>query len=535
MKKNIVILLSFFIGILLICLSFYVSFGSRSVLFRGALIFLLLVGSGGLYFVRSYINTSLRRGKQARVKLFESCAILFFGIALFSLVNSFDLSIDWTEQRLFQISSQTKNIIKNINNPLKITLFSYDDRNDQETRGIIQYAERLARRYQSLSKNIEFKIVDPIREKSLADKNGIQQNGTLLFEMNGQKEFILPTLLVEQAGENESSYKGESVFSAVIDKLIKNKTTKIYYLTGHGELQFDTTGSVGYDRFLDLLKNRRYEVEAINLDHYPDVPEDADLIIIADSQTKISPQVYQALEYYITNNGSIMYLVGQNTSQELNPLLFLSGFAYIPNIAIDPTLTAKNNSQFSIIPYLSPKSDITRLLSRNNLSLLFPSSSIVSSLTEKYLDKSYAYDIFPLARMSQNGFGETSFKAQLYKKDDKDITEITTLAIASIVARKNQIERQRRAVIIGSLDFFDNSRINYGGNSQFILNSIDFLLKNDLKTSIPPKNHNLTLAVANPSQLRMMLVLNLIWILLWSIGAITFLMIRQSKVKSDNS
>ncbi|MGL4389107.1 MAG: Gldg family protein, partial [Brevinema sp.] len=434
---------------------------------------------------------------------------------------------------LFQFSPQTKTLVKSINAPLKITLFSYDDRSDQQTRGIIQYSERLARKYESLSKHIEFKIVDPIREKRLADENGIRQNGTILFEMNNQKEFISPSLLVEHSEENRSSYKGESIFSAVIDKLIKNKTTKIYYLTGQGELDFESTGAVGYSSFLELLKNRRYELDALNLDHHPNVPEDASLVIIADSQTKISPQVYKSLEEYITNNGSVMYLTGQNTSSDLNILLFLSGFAYIPNVAVDPSLTAKNNSQFSIIPQVSPKSDITKLLIRNNLSLLFPSASIVNSLTEDYLDKEYVYDIFPLARMSQYGFGETSFKTGLYSKDEKDITGITTLAIASIVAQKDNLEKQRRAVIIGSLDFIDNSRINYGGNSQFILNAVDFLLKNDLKTAIPPKNHNLTLSIANPTQLRMMGVLNFIWVLSLTVFGITFLVIRQNNVKSN--
>ncbi|MGL4394272.1 MAG: Gldg family protein [Brevinema sp.] len=534
MKKHTLLITGGFAALILISLTSYIFLGTRSVFFRISLITLLSAGIGGVIYLRAYFQTMLKRGKQARVKFFESFAILFFGIALYSLINSFDMTIDWTEQRLFQFSSQTKTLVKSIENPLTITLFAYEDKNDSETRGTIQYAQRLARKYESLSRKITFNIVDPIREKSLADENGIRQNGTIMFEMNNQKEFILPSLLVESSSEeNRSTYKGESIFSAVIDKLIKNKTTKIYYLTGQGELEFETSGSVGYSSFMELLGNRRYEIDALNLDHHPSVPEDADLIIIADTQTKISPQVFKSLEEYITNSGSVLYLVGPNTTAELNVLLFLSGFAYIPNMAVDPSLTAKNNSQFSIIPQMSPRSDITKLLLRNNLSLLFPSSSVVTSLTEDYLDKENTYDIFPLARMSGNGFGETSFKSGVVKKDDRDITGISSLAMASIVAKKEDLENQRRSVIIGSLDFIDNSRINYGGNSQFILNSIDYLLKNDLKTAIPPKNHNLNLSIANPTQLRMMGVLNFFWVITISITGIVFLIKRQNKVKTQ--
>ncbi|MGL4387787.1 MAG: hypothetical protein ACRCTJ_00115, partial [Brevinema sp.] len=121
MKKNNIIIISIMIILILGSLCSYVLLGTRSIFFRVSILILLLAGAGALIILRTYFQKMLKRGKQARVKFFESIAILFFGVAFYSLISSFDFSIDWTEQGLFQFSPQTKTLVKSINAPLKIT------------------------------------------------------------------------------------------------------------------------------------------------------------------------------------------------------------------------------------------------------------------------------------------------------------------------------------------------------------------------------------------------------------------------------
>lgn len=527
MKKSLLIL--FVITVLLsICL--YIWGGSRGLFFRLSLIVVLIELGLLIINFRNTILLSFRRGKMARVKSFESLAILIFGMALIILVKSFDWNIDWTSRGLFNISPETKNIISKINSPLKIILFSYPE-SDDGLLAVNTYAKKLAERYEARNpKWITFEIIDPIRNKMIADEYGIKQNGTLIFEMNNKREYILPNLLIERAGDTGIDYKGETIFSAVIDKLIQNKITKIAYLTGQGELNFNTSGIGGYDRIKKMLLDRQYQFKAINLDHYPNIPEDTDIFIIADPQVQFSMQVYHSIEKFIKNGGSMLYLVGQHTI-DINILLIQSGFAYIPNIAIDPSLVSKNNGELSIIPLLSPISEITTRLRNKNLSVLFPSASIIARLSDDKTDTNFVYDINVLARTSQYGFGERNFEEKVYRKDDNDIVEIKNLALSSIIAKKSDLDEQRRAVIFGSLDFIDNSRIDMGGNSQLFLNAIDFLLRKDLKMSVPSKLENLALSIPNPQDSRAIAILVIIWLLLLlTMGAIV-LITRQNKIK----
>lgn len=533
MRNKHIILISSFVLSIILSIVFYVFFGERSIFFRTTLILILASIVLNIIYFKDNISQQLKRGKYSRIKFIEAFAILFFSIAFLSLVKSFDLNFDWTANQLFNLSLESKTIISQIKTPLTITIFSYDDNTDGVS-GLVDYAEKLGKRYESSNpKMIKLLTRDPIRDKSKAEEYGIRQNGTIVFEMDDRREYVVPNLLVETFSQGEISYKGETIFSAVIDKLNNNKEINISYLTGHGELDFDSLGIGGYDGIKKMMVDRRYNVSAINLDHYPDVPKETDVLIIADPKTALSPQTYLSIESYIKKGGNILYIVSKNTIADINFLLMKSGFVFLPNVAIDPSRVAQNSGEFSIIPTLSPKSEITLLLKNKKQSVIFPSASVVYSLPEKLSDSNEIYDIRPLAKMSQYGFGERSFATGLYTKDDKDIIDIYCLAISSIIANKTNLENQRRSIIFGSTDFIDNARLYTGGNAELFINSIDFLLRKDLKTTIAPKNEDLSQSVPLPEQTRSIIVFVTIWILMWLIACVVFLLKRKNKVKKQ--
>ncbi|MGL5955861.1 MAG: Gldg family protein [Brevinema sp.] len=529
MKKNIIFI---FFGLsLIISIISYILLGERSFFFRISLLFVLVTVTWATFYFRKNISQHLRRGKYSRVKLVESFSLLLFSIAFFSLLNSFDFNVDWTSRQLFRFSQETKTIVSQIKTPLTILVFSYQE---ESIKGLVDYANNLAKRYEASNPQmVKFISVDPIRDKTKADEYHIRQNGTIVFEMGERREFVSPNILIESFEDGQLSYKGETIFSAVIDKLNNNKQVTIYSLTGHGEIDFDSSGLGGYDGIKMMLTDRRYRFNAINLDNYPEIPKETDILIVADPKTELSPQTYLSIENYLNDGGSVLYLVGRNTIPDITFLLNKLGFAFVPNVAVDPSRVAKNSGELSIIPTLSPRSEITLLLRNKRQSIIFPSSSVVYSLLEEDTDPNYIYDIHPLARMSQYGFGERSFREGVYSKDVEDITDRYCLAISSIVAEKNNLEKQNRAVVFGSTDFIDNARLYTGGNAEFFINSIDFLLRKDLKTTISPKNENLSQSVPLPEQSRTILILVLVWVMLCSIAGLIVLIDRKNKVKNQ--
>ncbi|MGL5255232.1 MAG: Gldg family protein [Brevinema sp.] len=510
----------------------YVLWGEKSVAFRSSLLVLTISMIAVAIFYHQKFTDYFKKKKASRGRFIEAFAILIFSMTLLITLKSFNLNIDWTSQGLFKLSTETKHILKTVpkEKPIQITLFYYLDPNDN-VGAVAEYGKKLANRYESASPLISFKEVNPLRDKVIADEYGIQENGTFVFEMDGRREYIAPTLLVETFQEGEILYKGETIFSAAIDKLVNNQETKIYFLTGNGEIDWQSGGARGYDGIYGALQDRRYNLAALNLDHNPTVPNDANLLVVGDPQSPLTETTINSIERYIERGGAILFLLGQRTTEDINILLIKGGFVYLNNVALDMSRVAKNSGEFSIIPDLSPRSDITRLLRRRNLGVIFPSSSAFATIPEDRSDKNFLYDIAPLARSSAQGFGETSFKTGKYQKDDDDIEGPLILAASSIVAPKNSPETQSRFLVFGSTEFIDNNSRFLGGNMNLFLNGIDFLLNKDLKTSVAPKTENLTLSFADPLQLRTMFVITSIWILLWICSGVAILLTRRNMVK----
>lgn len=512
----------------------YIWGGEKSLPFRLSLF--ALVAAMALTAALNYkdFTAYFKKGKAARGRLLEACALAFFFTALLAMLKSFDANIDWTSRGLFRLSAETKEILTRLpkESPVQITLFYYQDSADS-IGAVAEYGRKLAQRYGATSTAVQFREINPLRDKVLADEHGVQQNGTFVFEMEGRREYIAPTLLVESFQEGEILYKGETIFSAAIDKLQSNQETTLYFLTGNGELDWASGGARGYDGIYTALKDRRYKLAALNLDHNPSLPEDANLLVIGDPRSPLSEASINSIERHMDMGGAVLFLLSQNTTEDLNILLLRAGFAYINNVALDPSRVAKNSGDFSIIPDLSPKSDITRLLRSKNLAVVFPSSSAFATLPQEMSDTNFLYDISPLARSTGQGFGETAFKTGRYQRDENDIPGPLILAASSIVASKKTPELQNRFAVFGSTEFIDNNSRFLGGNTQFFLNTVDFLLQKDLKTSVAPKTENLQLSIPSPQQSRSMFALTLIWAALWFTAAATVLLIRKNMTKKS--
>lgn len=516
------------INILLVLFSAiaFVFVGSMGLLFRTALGVTIVIFCASAFFLNRSYPVKMKRAKAAKIKAIEAMFFLFLGVSLMIFIQTFDVNFDWTQKKLYHLSKETKTILYELPIDINIIIFAYNDKNNAKT---IQYAKIMAEKYRATNpKKITIKYVDPIKDKILADKYGLKQNGTIVFETETNREYLMMDSLYEIIpGKEILIFKGETIFSAIVNKLVQKKETVIYYLLGHGETNFSSGGISGYDRVKQIFEDRRYVFKPLNLENHFSVPEDANLLVISDPKTRFSSQVIDHIENYINETGSVMYLLGSQTTEDINFLLLKSGFAFVQNIVTDPSRTSSAQGEFSIIPLLSPKSEITRSL-RKNISVLFPTASVIEIVPEEFSKKDELYDIQILAKISKHGFAQrvkNNKTAEILPK------ELNTVALSSIVAPKTDPEKQRRTIVIGSTSFIDNSRIVLGGNSQLFLNSVDFLLDKDLAYTVSPKEENLSLSVPSPEKSRAILLLVLIWNLVFFVFSLYKLIRRMRKVK----
>ncbi|MBQ7012306.1 MAG: Gldg family protein [Oscillospiraceae bacterium] len=107
-------------------------------------------------------------------------------------------------------------------------------------------------------------------------------------------------------------FHGENRITGAIDAVVTGRTSKVYFLTGHGEKSL----SEDYTRFDANLTNFNYIAEELNLSNSEDVPEDAAMIIVAAPKLDISNDEMRKLNEYLDQGGNISFLMSPNEEKQ---------------------------------------------------------------------------------------------------------------------------------------------------------------------------------------------------------------------------
>ena len=90
------------------------------------------------------------------------------------LANRYDKSYDSTANKQFSLSDQTINVVKKLQNDVKIYYFDEQSRFPQ--------ARDLLDRYSSLSPKLHVEFIDPVKKPQLAKSAGFRRDANILVE-----------------------------------------------------------------------------------------------------------------------------------------------------------------------------------------------------------------------------------------------------------------------------------------------------------------------------------------------------------------
>ncbi len=103
-------------------------------------------------------------------------------------------------------------------------------------------------------------------------------------------------------------FTGENYITGAIDAVATGRSSKVYFLTGHGEKSLEQD----YSTFHANLSNYNYVAEELNLSSLESVPEDAALIIVAAPKSDITNDETRKLNAYLDKGGNISFLMSPN-------------------------------------------------------------------------------------------------------------------------------------------------------------------------------------------------------------------------------
>ncbi|MRG44604.1 ABC transporter permease subunit [Chitinophaga sp. SYP-B3965] len=122
-------------------------------------------------------------------------------------------------------------------------------------------------------------------------------------------------------------YPSEQEFTAALRRIVTPaKIPVITFLTGNGERSITREGDDALKKFVNELSfrgaliNQGFNVDTVNLAH-EEIPTATSVLVIADPKTAISPVTQAKLDQYIASGGNLLVITEPGSQEILKPLL----------------------------------------------------------------------------------------------------------------------------------------------------------------------------------------------------------------------
>ena len=384
------------------------------------------------------------------------------------LANRHVKTFDATSNKRYSLSDQTAKIVKGLNEPATITYY------DRPT-GFKQ-AKDVLDQYANLSPRVHVEYVDLEKNPMLAREAGVKSLSTAVVQIGARKE--------EAKGLTEEGITGAFI------RVLKNKTRTVCFVTGSGEHQIENSDRNGYSRLKDLLGKDEYATKSISLLEKAEVPGDCTVLVVAGPSGDYQQPEVDAIKKYVEEGGRALFL--------LDPPLKFGRSEVADNDALTALLQNWGvTTEKDLILDLNPIGQIVGVGPEVALVSRYESHAIVKemkgsatgfpltrSMEIKNTDKTTVDKLFS---SSENSLATSKLNSpKVDPNDPKNKKGPMTIAAAGSY-RTGKENTQGRFVVIGSSAWAANSFINFNGNRDLALNTMNWLSSDEDLISIRPK------------------------------------------------
>lgn len=410
----------------------------------------------------------INKKTRLQLKIQSSLFIIFF-VALITVLAWFStrytFSFDLTANQRNSLSPATERLLKAIDRPVKITAFISPVNELKES------LDTLLLRYQDSQPLVEYATLNPDLVPDLLREYSIQRDGEVVIELDGRSENLTRIT--------------ESEITNAIARLLRQGDRWIVFLQGHGER--DPYGEANHDLqlFAARLSQKGFHIETSNLLQNTGIPDNTDVLVIADSATELLSGELNMIIDYVNQGGNLMWLADVHEHEPLAALLENLELEFLPGVIVDPStqLLGLSRVDFALVADY-PRHAITTAI--DSLSL-YPRAKAL-----QFNGADTDWEAVPLMVTQPRSWNETGeLKGQISQGDQAD-ESAGPLTIGYGLTRSLQREdgelHTQRIVVTGDADFLSNQYLGNGSNLALGLNMINWLSHDDNLIAISPKS-----------------------------------------------
>ena len=399
--------------------------------------------------------------------------ILVLAVAVTLLSDRHYFRWDVTASGEHTLSDKTLQALKTIQEPVKAIAFVKEPSEEASN------VKKLLASYEYHLKGLSFEMVDPDRNPALTRQYDIKALNTVILEGFGQSQTV-------------KTPDEESLTNALV-RLSKGRTEKVYWVMGHGERPFKSTAQESLASIHQNLSNQNYEFEELTLAQ-KDIPSDAALVVVAAPEKNFFPEEVASLKRFLNKGGSLLIFLEPYQDGGLKEFLREYGVVMSSDMVVDKMSRVMGGDFLLPMIVTYGNHEITK-----NFRLLSFFSLARSVEVDKGVKKK-GLTLTNLALTSQESWSETDRDALNQGKarlDPEDRQGPLSLAVIVELDPKeakgeegkeeDKITGEGKLAVFGDADFASNKFVSLAGNSELMINTMNYLVGRKDLITIPEK------------------------------------------------
>lgn len=329
-------------------------------------------------------------------------------------------------------------------------------------------------RYRRAKPDISLRFVDPDADPQAMRAAGVSVDGEFELRYRDRSERL--------------KVLSETEFSNALLRLSRTRERIVAFLEGEGERQPLGKANADLGTFVTGLAERGLRAVPLPLANTGTVPENADLVVVANPRVALAPGVARELVDYVERGGNLLWLTEPDENAGLDALAKALSIRVLPGTVVDATGSAFGLGDPSFVALAKyPPHAITKGFL---LTTLLPQAAALAQLAEPH------WDLKPILRSSDKSWNETGHIPKAGEsadtiRQDADAGEIPGpldlgFALSRISPRPDR--KEQRVVVIGDGDFLSNSFLGNGGNRELGQRVFDWLTGDDEQIAVPDKS-----------------------------------------------
>lgn len=389
---------------------------------------------------------------------------------------------DVSDQQLFTVGEQTKELVKNLEQDVEIYMIAQEGAHDATL-------QELLLRYDALSDHITMEMKDPVlypeftkqyTDVNLADNSVIVVSGERAKAIDYYDLYTFETDYYSYTS-TMTEFDGEGQVTSAIAYVTSEEIPVLYTIEGHQEMAMS-------DSLKSAIEKENIEVKSLNLLTSEQVPEDAQILFLYGPQVDLSEEETGKLRTYLQAGGHMLWITAYAGDETPNLDALLEEYGLIK----EEGLVVEENSNYHLpnyAQYLLPQVKQTEMTANlTGRHVLFPLAQGLKEATEVR----DTLTITELLSTSTAAYSKVDVAGGTLEKAEGDVDGPFLLGAAvtePVTIEENESAETRLSVF--SAEYLLEEQMDAivsGGNTQLIMDSISWMSDHEVTISIAAKS-----------------------------------------------